>query len=212
MPYTIPHTRAARPGTKKSCCARRLRRRCSRRSRRATSRRLACAVTRPIPTAAAPAASAAALWLGRGGLDPETGRPLPGPAPHAGVAGGCVGCHRNARVSVERGAGHAFAATPASCLPCHRQPLPPSDLTARAQRLWGSWRGTGDAAAGATPVHAGGVHVDRTTPLGRAAWDVLLVLEDPAAGAHNPRYARELLTIAEPAITAAAAARARGSK
>jgi hypothetical protein len=167
----------------------------------------------PEPESATPSASAAALWLGRGGLDPQSGRPLPGPALHAGVAGGCVGCHRAPRVPVERGAGHAFAATSASCLPCHRQQLPVSDLPARARRLWDAWRGAAaDRATGAaTPVHAGGVRLDRTTPLGRAAWDVLLVLEDPAAGAHNPRYAGALLSIAEPAISAAAA-RARGAK
>jgi hypothetical protein len=167
----------------------------------------------PEPESATPSASAAALWLGRGGLDPQSGRPLPGPALHAGVAGGCVGCHRAPRVPVERGAGHAFAATSASCLPCHRQPLPVSDLPARARRLWDAWRGAAaDRATGAAaPVHAGGVRLDRTTPLGRAAWDVLLVLEDPAAGAHNPRYAGALLSIAEPAISAAAA-RARGAK
>jgi hypothetical protein len=49
------------------------------------------------------------------------------------------------------------------------------------------------------PAHAGdgdSVRVDRRTPLGRATWDLLLVLEDPAAGAHNARYARALLEAA----------------
>ena len=159
----------------------------------------------PDPDAASPAASAAALWLGRGGLDPASGRPLPGPAVHAGVAGGCVGCHRGARVAVERGAGHAFAAGPESCRSCHGPSVPPpTDLPAEARRLWEAWRAaTGATPAPPGPVHAGDLRVDRRTPLGRAGWNVLLVLEDPAASAHNPRYARALLAAAEPLITAA---------
>jgi hypothetical protein len=42
--------------------------------------------------------------------------------------------------------------------------------------------------------------LDRATPLGRAAWDVALVLEDPAAAAHNAPYARLLLAAAERAL------------
>jgi hypothetical protein len=49
-------------------------------------------------------------------------------------------------------------------------------------------------------VHASGARIDRGTPVGRALWDVLLVLEDPAAAAHNGPYARALLDAAELAL------------
>jgi hypothetical protein len=39
-----------------------------------------------------------------------------------------------------------------------------------------------------------------TTALGRAAYDVLLILEDPAAADHNPTYASMLLGAAERAL------------
>ncbi len=147
----------------------------------------------------APSASAAALWLGRGGLDPATGAPLTGGAPHAGVAGGCIGCHRAGPDNVERGAGHAFRAPASVCASCHPQRTPSEDIRARAQQLWRALRKTAPPA----PAHAHegeAVRVDRRTPLGRATWDLLLVLEDPAAGAHNARYAQALLDAAAPVI------------
>src|SRR6185503_16115716 len=84
----------------------------------------------------APAASATALWLGRGGLDPATGRPLEGPAPHATIAGGCVGGHRSGAAGLERGAGHGFVATRAGCAACHTGGVPEDDLAAKARALW----------------------------------------------------------------------------
>jgi hypothetical protein len=155
----------------------------------------------PDPDAPRPSASAAAIWLGRGGLDPATGAPLTGAPIHAGVAGGCVGCHRGGPDGLARGAGHGFGAAREGCAGCHAQPLPPpgSELTARARQLWDDWRRAAGTPATA-PAHASDARVDRATPLGRAAWDVLLVLEDPAADAHNPRYARALLAAAEAAI------------
>ena len=54
----------------------------------------------------------------------------------------------------------------------------------------------------ARPAHAGDARVDRRTPRGRAIWDLLLVLEDPAAAAHNARYARALLDAAESVLQA----------
>jgi hypothetical protein len=153
----------------------------------------------------APTASAAALWLGRGGVDPETGASLDGPAPHARVASGCVGCHATGPAGLERGASHGFVAGSASCARCHSQALPPDDLRARAEALWTAWRprgapAVGAGAVGAGPPHARGAALDRRTPLGRAAWDVALVLEDPAAAAHNAPYARLLLAAAERAF------------
>ena len=146
----------------------------------------------PDAADARPTATAAALWLGRGGLDPATGAPMTGAPLHAGVAGGCIGCHRGGPDNIDRGAGHGFRATAAACAPCHGSAPPASDVRARAQQLWRRLAGRDVT----DPAHArvrDGVTVDRRTPYGRAVWDLLLVLEDPAAGAHNARYARALL-------------------
>jgi hypothetical protein len=157
----------------------------------------------------APPASAAALWLGRGGLDPATGAALNGPAPHAALAGGCVGCHeagpgggREAAPALEHGAGHAFVAGTSACARCHPKAPPADDLTSRARGLWSAYlaRARVDAPSGDRPPHASARRLDRATPLGRAAWDVALVLEDPAAAAHNAPYARQLLAAAERAF------------
>jgi hypothetical protein len=149
----------------------------------------------------APSASAAALWLGRGGLEPSTGAALSGPAPHGALAGGCVGCHQ-AGPAVERGGGHAFVAGTAACARCHAQPPPADDLASRARALWSTWLASAGpgAAGGAGPPHARAARLDRATPLGRAAWDVALGLEDPAGAAHNAPYARQLLAAAERAF------------
>jgi hypothetical protein len=146
---------------------------------------------------ASPSASAAALWLGRGGLEPSTGAPLEGPRPHGAVARGCVGCHRTGPPELQRGAAHAFAARREDCASCHAGGVPPDDVRARARAAWQLARARlgGDADAG--PRHANGQRLDLATPLGRAAWDVALVLEDPAAAAHNAPYARLLLSAAE---------------
>lgn len=166
----------------------------------------------PAASDDAPAASAAALWLGRGGLDPATGVALVGPTPHAALAGGCVGCHRAGPAGVESGAGHAFVAGRDACARCHSKATSPDDLAARARALWTTWRaraGRGAPEDGGPP-HARAARLDRATPLGRAAWDVSLVLEDPAAAAHNAPYARMLLAAAERALNATDAARDKG--
>jgi hypothetical protein len=138
--------------------------------------------------------SAAALWLGRGGVDPRSGQSLDGPAPHRTLEGGCLGCH-GAAAGAAPGAGHTFAASPARCRGCHG-PLPEDPaLAARAARLW---RALGQAAG--HPPHAARPTLDRMTARGRAAWNVQLVLEDPGASVHNPRYARRLLDAAEEAL------------
>ncbi|HSZ82942.1 MAG TPA: hypothetical protein VLA14_11700, partial [Polyangia bacterium] len=139
----------------------------------------------PEPTDDAPAASAAALWLGRGGLDPRTGAALAGPTPHASIVGGCVGCHDAGPRDVARGAGHAFVAGTTTCARCHDRAFPADALRADARALWSALRARTGAApdAGGAPPHARAARLDRATPLGRAAWDVSLVLEDPAAAA-----------------------------
>ncbi len=158
----------------------------------------------PSPDDAWPRATAAALWSGRGGLNPEDGAPLAGPAPHGSVPGGCIGCHEHATADVTRGAGHGFRASRNDCRSCHEKPPAAADPVSRARALWadveqriahGAARGGGEAALDGPP-HARGLSVDRSTPFGRAAWDVALVLEDPAADAHNAAYANALLDAA----------------
>jgi hypothetical protein len=160
----------------------------------------------PDPDEPRPSATAAAIFFGRGGIDPVSGAPLQGAFTHARVADACVGCHRNGPTTLERGAGHRFAAAPSACRSCHAQVPPASDVAERARRLWQVWRGH-DTATG--PPHAGNARPDRRTPRGRAAWNVLLVLEDPAAAAHNAPYARALLAAAEPALATPPAGGAR---
>jgi hypothetical protein len=156
------------------------------------------------PDAPRPAASAAAIWAGRGGLDPATGAALDGPSPHGGVTGGCVGCHRAGPEELGRGAGHAFAARAEACSGCHAERRDPS-IRERALALWARQaRESTTKVATSEPPHAAGAALDRGTPRGRAAWDVALVLEDPAADRHNSAYARALLEAAERVLGAVA--------
>jgi hypothetical protein len=79
-------------------------------------------------------------------------------------------------------------------------------VSARARDLWRSLRKQEPTA----PAHAdAAVSVDRRTPLGRATWNLLLVLEDRGAGAHNARYARALLDAAASVIEAGDGRKAR---
>ncbi len=137
-----------------------------------------------------PAASAASLWLAS--------------SEHADVDGGCVGCHRAGPDDLERGASHRFAADPTACAPCHEGDAvaearaQSAELQERARSLWDALvaRGAVRVADGeqGDPVHARTPTVaDPDSPEGRAARDVALVLEDPAAGAHGPARARSLL-------------------
>lgn len=142
-----------------------------------------------------PAASAAALILGRGGVDPETGAPLVAPAPHATQARGCLACHGAGPPDLERGKSHGFQAPEASCRTCHPGGKAVPDLRAEAMRL--RERIAPDASAEvARPWHAQGMRLDRRSAAGRALWNVALVLEDPAAATHNAGYARLLLNSA----------------
>jgi hypothetical protein len=162
----------------------------------------------PLQSDAAPTGTAAAIWAARGGLSPITGAPLAGPAPHVGVEGGCVGCHRSGPPGLARGAGHAFRVDRRACTACHEDR---SDRTihARAEALSARLMALLPTAqvVGSGPAHASTLALDRSTPAGRAAWDVALVLEDPAADAHNAPYARELLDAAELALASLAPGR-----
>jgi hypothetical protein len=152
----------------------------------------------------APSASAAALMAGRGGLDPASGDPIEGPAPHARAEGGCLACHSAGPSALERGAGHAFVAHRDACRRCHASldGASPNALRARAERLWTKLesrlpRPPALPQSPLKPPHAAPLQLNPKTPLGRAARNVLLVIEDPAAAEHNLPYARKLLDASE---------------
>lgn len=149
-----------------------------------------------------PQATAASIWLGRGGLDPVSGGPLESVSPHDKVPGGCVGCHSG---SGGRGGNHSFAVPSSACVGCHASPPRTRAVAERARVLWDRIAEAAQLAprSNTEPVHAsitlpGRSHgLDQNTPLGRAGWNVLLVLEDPAADRHNGLYADRLLQSAE---------------
>jgi hypothetical protein len=110
---------------------------------------------------------------------------------------GCLLCHSSGE---KGGVGHTFKAQPATCIPCHGSKAPEAaDVAARARELWTKLQGR-RAVPAAMPPHASPSSPDG--PLADAARKVALVIEDPAAGAHNAAYARALLQEAEKAISA----------
>jgi hypothetical protein len=166
-------------------------------------------------------ASAAALWAGRAGIDPETGAAITGPSPHVSVEGGCVGCHRHGKDDVEHGQNHGFRADRQRCHACHdgARDLAWADermaIEKQARGLWRdllavsaaprSKREPLDPAWGPphkTTATLGAPH----TALRRAAYDLSLLLEDRGFLAHNLPYARVLLDKAKKPIEEAARA------
>ncbi len=111
--------------------------------------------------------------------------PAGAPSPHAKVPRGCLGCHGGADSrGPARGARHDFRARTDVCVACHgKPPKEPAGETiaARAARLAKRFAPQLD---GARPAHA------QTSELPRA---LRVVLEDPAAWAHNGPWARQLL-------------------
>ncbi len=157
---------------------------------------------------ALPAASAAWIVAGRGGLRVATGEEIEGPVQHEKVASGCLGCHRGAPedVLVERGASHGFHAGQNGCTDgdCHAEPGSADGgekvaaITARARLLRAELEkrlaaALPPAATGDDPPHAEPRALPADPALGRALYDVALVVEDPAAAYHNAAYARALL-------------------
>jgi hypothetical protein len=144
-----------------------------------------------------PQASAAAIWAGRGGTDPETGTALDGPAPHASDARGCLRCHDSGPAALERGKGHAFASGPASCAPCHAEPPKRQpELAREARELVAELLPRAREKHGSLPFHAEPLATALSAMTSRALTNALLVLEDAAADVHNPDYARRLLDAA----------------
>lgn len=163
--------------------------------------RLCVACHGPLGDEPWPAQSAALLWLGDGSES----------APHRSVPGGCVGCHmRGARAARPDGGGHSFRARGEVCVGCHadgppkERQSPAGSIAARARGLWDRLDGSG---APSTPPHARALPATNpgSSPLDRAARNVRLVLEDPAAWVHNGPLARAWLDEAERALDAAEA-------
>ncbi|MDW8361720.1 MAG: hypothetical protein RMK74_04915, partial [Myxococcales bacterium] len=149
-----------------------------------------------------PSSSAAALLLGRGGWRAD-GAPLHASAPHAFAPRGCLVCHDGGPDGLQRGASHGWRATPAVCSRCHD----PSRTAAREELLARTLALASRLGLDANAPHVP-MPVDAGTPIDRARWNVALVLEDRAAWAHGPGYARALLEEAERALTDAGVPRA----
>jgi len=159
-------------------------------------------LSQPVP----PFASAAAIWLGRGGLDPSTGAAMQGPAPLADLEGGCLHCHRG-EADGARGSSHSFVATRESCPACPKlDPKRPDGVQRRARQLYLDarlYRVLGDV----RPLHASTAILRRDSPTRRALWNLLLLLEDKAAEIHNAPYASTLLESAERVLRSRSAPR-----
>jgi hypothetical protein len=153
-----------------------------------------------------PFASAAAIWLGRGGLDPATGAAMEGPAPLADLEGGCLHCHAG-EPSASRGGNHTFAARLASCPDCPRLDANrPDGVRSRARQLYLDAR-VGRIVGEVRPLHRSTATLRRNSPASRALWNLLLLLEDNAAEIHNPPYAMALLDSAEAILRSKSVAR-----
>ena len=135
-----------------------------------------------------PASSAANLVFAVGPAAPES-KPV-----HA-LPGGCIACHgRTPAGAQQHGTGHTFRTRPASCTPCHKGGPPVmQDFRERAQALLAKLGGGAEKG----PLHVGDESVPHDGKRAQALAAVRLVLEDPAAGAHNPAYAKRLLDFAE---------------
>jgi hypothetical protein len=166
------------------------------------------APTRPDKhRATVPEASQAFIWAGRGGLDPDTGAAVNETGAHAKIAGGCVACHRVGPSGLERGAGHAFEAHLEQCRLCHAELPAPRSFVSEATRLWQALAARGPApraqrpsTSSAEPLHARAHDIALNAELGRAQYNVALVLADRAAHVHNPRYVKKLLHLARRAL------------
>lgn len=171
----------------------------------ATSRPcLNCHAPRAAPSTgphAWPEASAASLWLGRGGFS-RTGEPLTGPAVHAAAPEGCSTCHVGTASGLDRGKSHGFQPSAAACKSCHERPPTAPEHVSKARALLAEIarrepRLQNLALPAGTRPHTLAGELDMSTRLGRAAYNLLLLLEDPAAGIHNPDYTKLLLDHSE---------------
>lgn len=149
-----------------------------------------------------PEASAAAIVMGAGGVDPETGAVLSLGSPHVATPRGCLACHDSGPEAVVMGKSHGFLAPQQACGKCHST-VPARDraLGERARLLLARLEPTL-----AKPSREGPWHARKSPPHVsperiRALRNVLLVLEDPAADVHHPAYAKLLLDSAEASLS-----------
>lgn len=164
---------------------------------------LASFASAPAGGTLSPPASAATIWLGRGGVDPQTGAPIDAPSVHGAVDGGCIGCHCTGPSDLERGANHGFKVDVSKCATCHPGTVPDSatighDLHEQAAAVLAKLVAMKPPASKDRPRHAAAFMLSDDR-IGRAIYDALLVLEDPAAAAHNAPFARALIQAARSA-------------
>jgi hypothetical protein len=157
-----------------------------------------------------PAASSAALWLGRVRLPSALGlSPYQSDAPHAEVAGGCIGCHGAAASTGTHRTEHSFRVDPEVCSSCHRgdsaterRDADGRSVVEQARALVTTIAARCGAAADVGPdglLHGGataGWCADDAELRG-ALYLSLLVAQDGAAGVHNAPFARSLLLEAQ---------------
>jgi len=165
-----------------------------------------------------PSAASAALVEGRFRFPVALGdTEEKGPAPHANVASGCIGCH-GASPGKSRGTDHRFAIDAATCTTCHAGGVPKDALDAsgrtlhdRAAALMSKLRRKCAATEVVETPHS------RPSDLAscklppeqaRALYIAALVSDDRAAAVHNAPFARSLLDRAEAALEARDSSRA----
>jgi hypothetical protein len=176
LPATLPNPPASFHGVSKVC--------------------IACHA--PSSSTLRPEASAAALVAGQGGVQPETGAPFTLAAPHAAAPKGCLSCHDSGPDGLLLGQSHGFRASEQGCARCHDAPKPrDASIAQRARQLLARLDPQHSSGDVGRPWHASYQQLLPTPQQTRALYNVLLVLEDPAADVHHPSYARALLDSAE---------------
>lgn len=126
-------------------------------------------------------------------------------APHAHVAGGCIGCHGAGASTATRRTEHSFRVDPGVCAGCHRGDSATERRATDGQSVVQQARALVKTIAArcgaAVDVGAGGPLHGRMSEgwcadnveLRGALYLTLLVAEDGAAGVHNGPFARSLL-------------------
>ncbi len=139
----------------------------------------------PRGTAHLPQSTAASIVVGRGAVRVDDGRPLNAQSVgHSALPAGCMACHKHSAERVERGESHGFAARVADCTECHSE-RGGTDAKAWAERV--------SSVRAPRPHQRGSPGVDLSTKAGRIEWNSAMLMRDPAAWAHNPGYAAEIL-------------------
>jgi hypothetical protein len=118
------------------------------------------------------------------------------PSPHASSARGCLSCHDSGPEQLVLGKSHGFRAGQSACSRCHdsTKTRDPS-IAERAKDLLTKL--DGKPALADRAFHAQPRPRAESEERARAIYDVLLVLEDPAADVHHPGYAKALLDAAD---------------